>query len=187
MAIKIAQHSWRWWLAQKFLRLLYGRKYHYISPWKQVSVAANCLFHHKGKLLLAKRCGNIENAGCYATIGGFLDPLKKESLAEAVVREIKEEVGLSLSPDEFPVSSIRLTYLWHGREFIEESNLSTICCYYWYELTEEQVSQLQALDETAEFLWVNSAEFEGLAAQNLVPFEDTSAAIRDFFKQQNEK
>lgn len=47
----------------------------------------------KNEFLLIKRAPNLLNGGKYALVGGFVD--RDETIGEAIIREMKEEVGLS--------------------------------------------------------------------------------------------
>ena len=66
------------------------------------SAAVACLiFNHEGKLLLARRA--IEPArGMLDLPGGFVEPM--ESAEDAVVREIREELGVNVTNAEYLVS-----------------------------------------------------------------------------------
>jgi 8-oxo-dGTP diphosphatase len=63
---------------------------------------------HVGRLLIARRTGPAELAGKWELPGGKVEP--GESIAEAAVREIAEELGLPIVvtaelPDRYPLSA----------------------------------------------------------------------------------
>lgn len=74
MPRKIVEHGWRHCIAQWVLTLLYNRKSHYISPWVNVGIASDIIIHHNNTVLVTLRTGNIEDAGCWSLVGGFVAP-----------------------------------------------------------------------------------------------------------------
>ncbi|MFZ2620407.1 MAG: NUDIX hydrolase [Alphaproteobacteria bacterium] len=179
--IPVRPSGWRWRVAQAVLWLLYGRKYHDVSPWKNAGVACAGIFHHHGKVLLALRAGAVEHAGCYGLIGGFLDCAASEDLGPALAREVREECGVQVNAAAFTRHNVRTAYMWHGREMHEKKDYSTLCLFWWYEMAEAEIQSLQTLDETAGFIWVNAPQFEEMVAAGQIPFRDTQCAVRDFF------
>ena len=63
--------------------------------WFNAALAVDGIIEIDGKLVLIKR-GRAPFKGSYAFPGGFVDP--KESVGEAVVREVREETGLRVKP-----------------------------------------------------------------------------------------
>ncbi|ESQ80762.1 NUDIX domain-containing protein [Asticcacaulis sp. YBE204] len=67
------------------------------APYPPVFVTVDTLILHDGKVLLIKR-GGLPGRGQWALPGGFLD--KGETLFEAALRELHEETGLRLLPED---------------------------------------------------------------------------------------
>ncbi len=178
---RILESGWRYTVAQFVLRLLYNRPYHFISPWKGVGVSTAVIFHYQGRVLVSLRSGNIEASGKYALVGGYLNPQDAETFGQCLSREIKEETGLNISADHFPDKAIKVQFLWHGREYIEQENYSTLCHFFWYKLSQQEYSNMQTLHETDGFKLIDSQEFEDMIKAGDLPFIDAQKAIRQFF------
>ena len=182
MPRKIKLNEWRYKVAQFALRLIYGRPYHYISPWTGVGACTGLILHCDGKILLSLREGDIEDSGTWSIIGGFLNMDDHETFAQAITRELKEETGLELEPTLFPDSAIKHTFIEHGLDYIELENYARMGVYFWHEITMEEFDSLQTKDETAAFKLVTQEEFEHMIQIKEVIVQNAINAVRDFFE-----
>jgi 8-oxo-dGTP pyrophosphatase MutT (NUDIX family) len=112
-------------------------------------------------LLVRQREGDV-----WSTPGGVIEP--DESPAAAVVREVREETGLSVRP-------VRVLGVFGGPAFVvrypngdEAQYVMTL-----FECEVEGGDPVPDLDETTELRWVGPAEFERLSvsawSRNVVP------------------
>lgn len=98
--IRVVEGTLRYKIAQFFLWLLYGRQWHYISPWAHIGCAAGVVMFHNGKALVTRRSPTMHYyPNKYSTIGGYIDAKSDSGVIEALLREIREETGLVLSPE----------------------------------------------------------------------------------------
>jgi 8-oxo-dGTP diphosphatase len=74
-----------------------------MSKTKRIEVAAIAFIIQRGKILLGKR-KNCYGAGSWGLPGGHLK--FDEQLVDAVCREIKEELGVHVTPDELDLASV---------------------------------------------------------------------------------
>ena len=146
-------------------------------------MATIVLFYREDKILLSLRAGNIERTGTWGCIGGHVNLEEAEGFAEALSREIQEETGLYISPEKFNETSPFKTVLLHHIEMIETSDASGVHLQYIYPLSKEEEKQMTPEDETDELKWFTRQEFEKLAAEGKMGFEEHSELIRTFFKQ----
>lgn len=60
------------------------------------------------------------------TVGGAADP--GETLAEAGARELREETGVVIAPDELgePFGTFEVEFSWDGRSYVNESTLFAV-------------------------------------------------------------
>lgn len=144
----IRHNSWRYKFAQWILTRLYGRKWHFISPWQGSGQSAAICFFYKKKLLMALRGGNIEAAGKWWIIGGYCDLHDNESIYKTVVREAWEEVGLKLPEDTFGPDDIFSYMQIFNKTMLELDNECHNCLFFTYELSKAQFEQLKPLEET---------------------------------------
>lgn len=185
MPRKIDASSWRYRLAQGLLHILYGRKSHYISPWVNVGIASGIIIHHNNNVLITLRAGNIEGAGSWSLVGGFLAPEAGDTPLTGLAREVKEEIGLDIDTARLKENKPYFTYLWHNRDFIEHKNYHTFCQYYTYELAE--IPNIQCLDETADYKFITKEEFIELRDNGLILFKDAICVLSYFFEIDDKK
>ena len=177
------QPGWRYSVAQKVLSLLFGRRWHYIAPWKKPGAAALLMLVDGKKVLLAQRAGAVEHAGCWSSIGGFVNADKNEPLAAAACREAWEEARLKLDPARFPASPA-MVFMAYRQEKHEEADTCTLSCYYAFSVPEGFVERLQATEESAAYRWFDEAEIETMKTNGLIPpdFIDMRAALAETFR-----
>lgn len=171
MAIAIDPKTVRYKIAQFFLSLLYGRKWHYISPWKHASVASTVVLVKDNKVLMGKRRGDIEYIGCRDNPGGHVTLEENEGLVEACIREVYEEMNLRLDADKFQLSSVTDIWLNHEAEYIEEKDACNICITYRYDISEEELEDLKESGETYDYKWFDEAGLLKELEKDMVPFE----------------
>ncbi len=177
------QPGWRYNLAQLVLRLLYGRKWHYISPWPKVGPSAVIFPVHDGRVLLARRAGKVEHVGCWSAIGGFLELSQKESFAAGVAREFLEETGTHLDATRLPTAPHAL-YISYGQVKKEEAHADVACAFYFASAPANLIRHLHTQEETSAFAWFNAAECREMVATGKIPpdFTDTHAALAELFQ-----
>ena len=166
------QPDWRYTLAQWCLRLIYGRKWHYISPWMKVAAGSAIIFTCKGKVILGQRAGKIEHAGCWGSIGGYLEVQLAETFAQAAVRELFEETGFQLNPTHMPSQPTYIFQVYNQQKF-EESSSHAVIAYYVFEVPESFIPQLTPQPETAAFKWFTLAECQTMIKSGQIPHEFT--------------
>lgn len=160
----IVQNRLRYKLAQAVLRVLYGRRWHYISPWQHGSVGAEGLFFHNGKLLLGRRAAWLEHPHKLSLVGGHLNFEDKEHVGEALVREAAEEAGLSLNAAEFPLERALRATLIHGKTYRELHDVSTIVFHFVHDLTDTEATAVRPCPEMPHWAFYSPAEVEQLIA-----------------------
>ena len=146
----IRLNNWRYTVAQTVLRLLYGRKWHCISPWQVGGQAAAALMFFEKKLVMGLRAGQIEQAGKWWVVGGYCDLHKQEAPHQTVVREIWEEVGLKISAENFGLDNLFYYTQIFGKTMLELDDECHICLFYTYNLNTEEYAQLTPKEETQE-------------------------------------
>ncbi len=180
---QIKESGWRWWLAQRVLGLLYGRKYHYISPWQNAGIAGAIVFFNAGKVLLQLRGGGVEYSGTWGLPGGYCNLGSGESLPETAVREVMEELGITFSAQELPQHVLPYYRLVQGHDKNERAKFNWLSGYYDADFPADQLDKLQALDEVDDLRWFTMDEVKELKTQNkLSPF-DTYGAVRHLAQQ----
>jgi 8-oxo-dGTP diphosphatase len=81
-------------------------------------VVGGALYDRRGRLLAARRSAPPELAGRWELPGGKLEP--GESAAEALVRELREELGVEVEPleripGEWPLKPGYVLHVWTAR------------------------------------------------------------------------
>ena len=77
--------------------------------------ASYILFIQEGKILLSRRCQTDFEDGNYSLPAGHTEP--GETFTQALIREIDEEIGVTLAPDNVVVSHVM--HRKFGRENID--------------------------------------------------------------------
>jgi len=78
-------------------------------------IAVLCyLYDERGRVLLLHR-RKMPNAGMYSPIGGKLETTRGEGPHECALREIREEAGLTLRPDELRLTGIVSERAYEGQ------------------------------------------------------------------------
>jgi len=108
------------------------------------SAAATAVFitDKEGKLLVARRISDPAK-GTLDLPGGFVDMY--ETAEEAIIREVKEETGLSIDKPVF-LFSIPNIYLYSGFE------VHTLDMFFTTEL--DEILVIQAADDVSELIWM---------------------------------
>ena len=75
--------------------MIFEKKPNKFNPFFEV---VSCVFNHKDEILLLKRSNKVEFAGTYGAPTGKVE--NNEPLIKAMIREIKEETGLSINETE---------------------------------------------------------------------------------------
>ncbi|MDC7682894.1 NUDIX domain-containing protein [Asticcacaulis sp. BYS171W] len=117
------------------------------APYPPVMVTVDTFIRHDGKVLLVKR-GGLPGRGQWALPGGFLD--QDETLFEAALRELHEETGLRLTPEE------GRTYLTGQRVFDQPQRSArgrTITHAFAFDLSGLDLPELIAGDDAAAAKW----------------------------------
>ncbi|NLC25797.1 MAG: NUDIX domain-containing protein, partial [Fastidiosipila sp.] len=65
-----------------------------MNRWEKIELAVLCMLRCDGKILLQQRVKNDEWSGFITLPGGHVE--KDESVVDAVIREVKEECGLTV-------------------------------------------------------------------------------------------
>jgi mutator protein MutT len=100
-----------------------------------------------GRLLAIRRAEGILAAGCWCFPGGAIEP--GESIEDALIREVREEVGLTIVPQQ---------ELWQWTRPDGALHL-----YWWLARLSAGANELSLAEaEVAEARWLTPAEFSGL-------------------------
>lgn len=81
----------------------------------------------RGTVLLLLGCDPaVPEVRYWFTVGGAADP--GESLAQAGVRELREETGIRVEPDLLgePFGTFEVEFSWNGRSYVNESTLFAV-------------------------------------------------------------
>ncbi len=114
------------------------------------------VFDADGRLLLVRR-GHAPSAGLWSLPGGRVEP--GETDAEAVVRELREETGLTVRPSGLVGSVTRGRYEIHDYTCVVEGG------------------RLRPGDDADDARWVNTAELSALRRAGLLT-EGLAEALR---------
>ena len=169
MPRKIRLNDWRYKLAQWVLSLLYGRKWHYIAPWRHSSIGVSAIFHNDGKILLARRRGNIEKVGKLSCIGGHVNLEDNESLVDCLIREVKEETALDITGEHIHIDNLISYGLIHDFDYFEMENGVNITLRFVIPLTQSQLDNIQDTEEAHEFKLYSQKEVEDIKDQLATP------------------
>lgn len=124
--------------------------------------SSGALVVYKGKILLIRRDNKptIPNPNMWSIPGGQVE--KGESFDEALVREIKEEIGIT--PKNYQLLG-----------FFETEKQNAI---YLLELTNEEIQEIKLGDEGQELKWFKPQEIADI---------DAIPIVRDFFQKNAKK
>jgi ADP-ribose pyrophosphatase YjhB (NUDIX family) len=179
---KRIEPGWRYTLAQFVLWLLFGRKWHFISPWFSCGVAA-CIVPVNGrKVLLSQRAGKVEHAGCWSSIGGYLEPQRGENFAEGAIREFFEETTLHINPECLPPSpQFSRVSGWQEKHEVDRSR--TPVGYYFMSAPLTLAAAMKRGPENDAFAWFTEADVKCMLADGRIPaeFDDLQAALVNLF------
>ena len=176
-------------LRYKFIQylgyLLWGRKLGYLSWWPHAARTAGVMFFHDGKLLLGKRAPTMpDRPNTYGLIGGFVDDF--ESFAEGLSREIKEECGLDIPPENFTWE--KHFHIHDGvSSLTEQAKFSVTKVWFTYHLSAEQVENLTPTEEITEFLWVDQDMIADLNAHGHLAFQGQRVNIEAAFAEAHQR
>lgn len=172
--ICIAPDNWRYKVAQCVLSLLYGRKWHYISPWKHASIGTGIFIMHNKKLLVTKRAPHLEYPNVFCIPGGHIDIETGESMLDGLAREVKEELSIDLDLTHINERQPIDIYYKHSQKYHEIKDAGHISATYIIDLPDLPDAQLSS--EVTEIRWVNFEEIKKLRADNnyvgVFPTED---------------
>jgi 8-oxo-dGTP pyrophosphatase MutT (NUDIX family) len=158
--------GWRYKLAQQLLWLLFGKREMYISPWKHTAVGTAGLFFYQNKLLLGLRAAHTHRGGQYGLIGGYVDFERNESPTDALLREVREEAGLTLSPMPFSREALFDLTVKHNRRLEGEfDNFSRIDMMFIRHLTADEIPHLRDTDEMSGWAFYTLPEVQALAKE----------------------
>lgn len=160
--IPIIPHSLRYRIAQLLLRVLFKRPTHYISPWQHAGVSVNVFVMYNNKVLLSKRCGNIENAGKLGLLGGFVDFEHQENERIAAKREIYEEANWQLTEEEYNKLTYIDHYFYHGAQLIEMHNVSGVLFAYKLVMDENPLNKVHNTEEAQNYALYSFDEVQKL-------------------------
>lgn len=172
--------SLRYRFIQNLGYFLWGRKLGYLSWWQHAGRTSSVMFFYQGKLLLGKRAPTVpDRPNVYGLVGGFVDDF--ETFAEGLSREIKEECGLEIAPDNFPWDN---AFSVHERvtTLKEQENIAVTQLIFIHELSTEQVASLTTTSEVSEFLWVDAAALKKLKSENLLHITDRDDVFERAFR-----
>lgn len=160
MAERRIQPGWRYSVAQLVLRLLFGRKCHYISPWNNAGVgAAVAILSQDGsRVLLQQRAGKVENVGKWGAFGGYLEISDEETFVTGAAREFFEETGVKLDLKSFGEPDY-VTFI-HKRAMHMHWQYSWVAGWFFRAMPEDFIDLLQPSDEVSNYKWVTEAEFQ---------------------------
>lgn len=113
-----------------------------------VAVAVSAVLVHEDRMLMARRAHDPA-AGRLDFPGGFVDP--DETLEDATVRELSEELGLRLDPE-------RLVYLFSDSNRYPFAGITYRTSDVCFGLRLEQAPALHCADDVAEALWLRPEE-----------------------------
>jgi 8-oxo-dGTP diphosphatase len=118
------------------------------------------VIEHEGRLLAIRRAAGIAAGGSWCLPGGAVEP--GETLEQALVREVQEEVGLSVRP-------LRQVWEWTRPD-------GRLRLHWWLaEVCGSSVQMTLAPSEVAEARWVSREDFRRLS-----PVLESNIAFLDY-------
>lgn len=148
------------WLLNEFKYIRNYKKIWENSPYQPTFITVDPVVTQSGNILLVKR-KEPPFSGCYALPGGFINP--KETLINAVVRELKEETRIADNKGEIPPailkSFIQTSKVYDDPDRSERGRVITHA--YHFELPKKSTLYSVRGDDDAETAhWINLAELK---------------------------
>lgn len=117
--------------------------------WKRPAAAACAILLYEDEVLIIKRSHkSAAHPGEWSLPGGFLD-VDKETLEDCCVREIKEELNVSLDKKDLQLFSVDSNPNTDPRTHV-------ICAMYYVKLAEKP--GVSVSDDAIDFMWVKFAD-----------------------------
>jgi 8-oxo-dGTP pyrophosphatase MutT (NUDIX family) len=171
--------GWRYTLGQWVLRLLFGRRWHHISPWAMAGVGAGLVVIWNGKALIHQRRGPIERVGTWGFNGGYLELTQHETFTQGLAREVFEETGLRIDP-----ASLGTPYwvaILYNQSKIMMANHTGVACWFAVKASKNILPLVRESDEAHNFKWATLAEIETLHQQGQLASMETYQAFTGAF------
>ncbi|WP_178120902.1 NUDIX hydrolase [Pseudomonas atagonensis] len=86
---------------------------------QRIRALALCIFHHNGKILVNRFVDPVSQQICFRPLGGGIE--FGETSAEAIEREVQEELGLSMT-DKRLLGTLESLFIYNGKpghEFVQ--------------------------------------------------------------------
>jgi len=133
------------------------------------AAAVAVIIKHQDELFFTIR-NQEPGKGQWDLPGGFTDP--KESAEQTCSRELNEELGLTISPEQF-------RYLGSRPNIYPYKNIdyNTLDMFFLYEVVEKFDIQLEE-SEIAETVWIKASELE----TDKIAFESQKAFLKSYLK-----
>lgn len=125
-------------------------------------IATKTLLHHDGKILVIREASKYEdgtNIGSYDFVGGRIQA--GETVAEGLVRELKEEVGLDITAPQTPFAYSEFFPVVRGEQW------HIVALYFIADIDDPTITLSEEHDDAK---WIDMKEYkeEGLI-ENLYP------------------
>jgi len=137
----------------------------YLNP---VPTAAIILENNKGEILLVKR-KNSPKKGFWDLPGGFIE--FNEKAEEAILRELKEELNLKLTP-----KSIKFLGSFIGRYFYKGIIYQPLCLVFFTKIGE--LAKIKVADDVASFSFFKKEKIPWSS----LAFPDIKGALKEYIK-----
>lgn len=141
------------------------------APYPPVFVTVDAVVRIGDQVLLIRR-GRAPGKGLLAVPGGFID--QRETAYQSAVRELQEETGFSLLPQEMEHACKAMRIFDHP----DRSQRGRVITHaFYFDLGERMVPEIAGSDDAAEARWVRIAELPSLEDQ----FHDDHFHLLDAF------
>lgn len=141
------------------------------SPYPPVFVTVDAVVRIAGEVLLIRR-GRAPGKGLLAVPGGFIE--QRETAYQSAVRELREETGFALLPQEMEHACKAMRVFDHP----DRSQRGRVITHaFYFDLGERMRPEIAGSDDAAEARWVPIAELPSLEDQ----FHDDHFHILDAF------
>jgi bifunctional NMN adenylyltransferase/nudix hydrolase len=141
------------------------------SPYPPVFVTVDAVVRIADQVLLIRR-GRAPGKGLLAVPGGFIE--QRETAYQSAVRELQEETGFHLLPEEME-HALKATRVFDHPDRSQRGRVITHA--FHFDLGQRMVPEIAGSDDAAEARWVPIAELPALEAQ----FHDDHYHILDAF------